>query len=75
MSLGRFLPNTRETAEEVKRRVWQQHGMLVVHPEKDALTWDAREFLKVIGRKLYGPRRVLEDETGLEAPEIRRPNE
>lgn len=55
--LSRFLPNTRETAEETKRRVWQQHGMLVVDPEKDQLPWDAREFLKSIGAKLYGPRR------------------
>ncbi len=54
--LSRFLPNTRETAEETKRRVWQQYGMLVVDPEKDQLTWDAREFLKSIGAKLYGPR-------------------
>ncbi len=58
--LGRYLPNTRETAEETKRRVWRDHGMLVVDPERDPLTWDAREFLKAIGARLYGPRRCAE---------------
>lgn len=57
MSLGRFLPNTRESAEEVKRRVWQQHGMLVVDVEKVPATWDVRQLLRQVGEKLYGPRR------------------
>lgn len=55
MSLGRFLPHTRETAEEVKRRVWQTEEMLVVDVKNAPLTWDAREYLKAIGNKLYGP--------------------
>ncbi len=42
MSLSRLLPNTRGPAEEVKRRVWQQHGMLVVDVEKVPTTWDSR---------------------------------
>lgn len=57
MSLGRFLPNTRETAEEVKARVWKEHGMLVVDVEKVPATWDVREMLKQLGERLYGQRR------------------
>lgn len=57
MTLSRFLPNTREPVETIKRRAWQNEGVLVVDPEKDNLSWDAREFLKTIGAKLYGPRR------------------
>lgn len=58
MSLNRFLPNTRETAEETKRRVWQQHGMLVVDVDKVQTSWDVRETLKSLGEKLYGRRKT-----------------
>lgn len=57
MSLSRYLPNTRETAEETKRRVWREHGIVVVDPDKDQLPWEDKEIVKMIGKKLYGPRR------------------
>lgn len=57
MSLGRFAPNTRETAPETKARVWREYGLLVVDVDKDQLSWDQREMLRVIGRKMFGPRR------------------
>lgn len=57
MSLGRYFPNTRETADETKRRVWRDHGMLVVNPDDLTEPWDVKLTLKQIGEKLYGPRR------------------
>jgi hypothetical protein len=57
MSLGRFAPNSRETAPETKARVWREYGLLVVDVDKDQLTWDQREMLRIIGRKMFGPRR------------------
>ena len=57
MSLGRFIPNSRETALETKGRAWREHNMLVINVESDQLTWDQREMLRVIGRKMFGPRR------------------
>lgn len=56
MSLARYLPNTRETAEETKRRAWREHGMLVVSIDHPNLTWDARELLQQLGNRLYGGR-------------------
>ncbi len=60
MSLGRFLPGTRETAEETKRRVWRQHGILVVDLEKIPVSWDDKELLIRIGTRLYGPKEGLQ---------------
>ncbi|MCK1577835.1 hypothetical protein [Bradyrhizobium sp. 174] len=57
MSLGKFAPNTRETAPETKQRVWKEYGVLVVDVDRDQLSWDQREMLRVIGRKMFGPRR------------------
>lgn len=57
MPFARYLPRTRETAEETKRRAWREYGVLVVDIEAAQLTWDAREYLNVIGAKLYGPRK------------------
>lgn len=54
MSLSRYLPHTRETAEETKRRVWKDHGMLVVAVTDPRLDWLQRETAKQIGRKIYG---------------------
>lgn len=42
MSLSRF-PEYRDTAEEIKARVWKDHGMLVVDVERVPATWDAGE--------------------------------
>lgn len=57
MSLARYLPHTRETADETKARAWREYGVLVVDVESAPLAWDNRELLKAIGEKLYGPRR------------------
>lgn len=57
MTLSRFLPRTRETAEETKQRAWREYGMLVVSVDDAPLSWDARAYLQQIGAKLYGPRR------------------
>ncbi|TAI67603.1 hypothetical protein [Bradyrhizobium sp. Leo170] len=57
MSFGRFAPNTRETPLETKVRVWREYGLLLVDVDKDQLTWDQREMLRAIGRKMFGPRR------------------
>ncbi|MCC7253829.1 hypothetical protein [Hyphomicrobium sp.] len=56
-ALARLLPRAREPAEETKQRAWREYGLLVVDVETANLTWDAREYLRVIGAKLYGPRR------------------
>lgn len=55
--MKRFLPNTRETAEETKRRAWSQYGILVVDIEKVPATWDVKMLLRQLGENLYGPRR------------------
>ena len=57
MSLGRFAPNTRETAPEIKDRAWREYGVLAVDIENDQLSWDEKELLRSIGRRMFGPRR------------------
>lgn len=52
-----YFPRTKESPEETKRRAWREYGMLVVNVDTDFLTWEAREYLKAIGAKLYGPRK------------------
>lgn len=54
MSLARYYPNTRETAEETKARAWRDYGMLVVSVDHPSLTWDVREALRQLGNRLYG---------------------
>lgn len=63
MSLSRYLPNTRDSAEEVKRRAWRDHGMLVVSADDPDLKWDTREMLKQLGDRKYGPRKGTRQET------------
>ena len=52
----RYLPNTRETADEIKRRVWHHEGILVVDVKNANLPWDMKEYLKAVGARLYGVR-------------------
>lgn len=56
MSLGRMLPNTRETPDETKGRVWRQHGYAVVELDDPRLPWDLREMLKRFMTRQYGER-------------------
>lgn len=57
MSLGRFAPNTRETPLETKQRVWREYGLLLLDVDNDTMTWDQREMVRAMGRKMFGPRR------------------
>ena len=57
MSLSRYLPHTRETAEETKKRAFREYGMLVASVDDPRLDWVQREMLKAVGAKLYGERR------------------
>lgn len=57
MALSRYLPHTRETAEETKRRAFREYGMLVASLDDPRLDWVQRETLKQVGAKLYGPGR------------------
>ncbi len=43
-------------ADAQKRRGWLALGILVVDPERDALSWPERALLRAIGERLYGPR-------------------
>lgn len=54
--LSRYLPNTRETAEETKRRVYREYGIAVIDIEKDQMPWEFREWLKWSSFR-YGGRR------------------
>lgn len=60
MSLARYLPNTRETPEETKRRVWRTAGMVVVNIDSDEMPWDMREWLKQWAARRFGPRRITD---------------
>ena len=57
MSLSRYLPQTRESAEETKKRAFREYGMLVAAVDDPRLDWVQRETLKQVGAKLYGPTR------------------
>lgn len=54
MTLSRYLPHTRESAEETKRRAFREYGMLVASVDDPRLDWVQRETLKQVGTKLYG---------------------
>ena len=43
--------------EEVKRRGWQQDGILVISDNDGRLNWPEREFITQIATKLYGNRK------------------
>lgn len=54
MSMQRFFPATRESAEEIKRRAFRYEGILVASVDDPRLDWVQRETLKQVGTKLYG---------------------
>jgi len=54
VSLQRYLPHTRESAEETKKRAFREYGMLVASVDDPRLDWVQRETLKQVGTKLYG---------------------
>ena len=49
-------PTTADEMDEMRRRAWLQQGVLAVRADDDRLTWDQRELVRQIGRKLYGGR-------------------
>ena len=57
MSLARYLPRTRETAEETKRRVYQLEGIAVINVDNDEMPWEFREWLRQWCNKRFGPRK------------------
>lgn len=56
MSLGRFAPNARETAEEKKEFYWRNHGYVAVSIDDPAMPWDLREQLQRFMTRRYGVR-------------------
>ena len=52
-----FNTGNRESLEEIKQRAWREHGMLVVDVDKDNLTAEQRETMRIVGRRRYGLRR------------------
>ena len=57
MSMARFLPNSRETAEETKARAFREYGIAVIDVERDQMPWEFREWLKQWAAKRFGARR------------------
>jgi len=49
--------------EREKSQGWRDHGILVVSVTDPRLTWDDRELVAQLGRKLYGTRSVREPVT------------
>ena len=49
--------------EREKSQGWRNHGILVVSVADPRLTWDDRELVAQLGRKLYGARSVREPVT------------
>lgn len=56
--LAKVLPSTRneEQLHDMRRRAWQEHGILVVSLANDRLDWVRREQAKQLGEFLYGKR-------------------
>lgn len=59
-NLAKFIP-TKIDNEEIKRRGWQDEGILVVNENDQRLAWMERDFVKQIATKLYGNRKKKED--------------
>ncbi len=55
---GIFNTGSRESVEEIKQRAWRENGMLVIDVDKDNLTAEQREILRMVGRRRYGLRRA-----------------
>lgn len=56
LSQVRYFPNTRETAEEIKRRVYHSEGIVVVKLD-DPMSWELRELLRRYADGRYGERK------------------
>ncbi len=59
-SLNRLSGRTPANEEEMhgmRRRAWQEQGVLSVSLSNSQLNWPEKEFLKQIGERLYGYRR------------------
>jgi len=59
-NLAKFIPSKIDS-EEIKRRGWQDEGILVVNENDQRLAWMERDFVKQIATKLYGNRKKKED--------------
>lgn len=51
--LGRYISTPRDP-ELIKRDGWREEGILVVDINDERLSQFQREFIKVLGEKLYG---------------------
>lgn len=54
--LSRFMPNTRETAQETQERVWRQHGYVAISIDGPQIPWDLREQLARFMTRRHGVR-------------------
>lgn len=58
MAQSRLFPKgyggTRPDPETVKREGWRTQGLLVIAANDDRLTWPERQFIQLIGDRLYG---------------------
>jgi hypothetical protein len=54
--LSRFMPHTRETAQETQERVWRQHGYVAISIDDPEMPWDLREMLKRFMTRRHGVR-------------------
>lgn len=54
--LGRLVPSVANDAEleQMKRRGWREENILVVRLDDDRLSEFQRDFIKLLGEKLYG---------------------
>lgn len=52
-ALERMMPQSMDV-EDVKRRAWQEEGILVIALDDEQLSWDERETLRQLGEKKHG---------------------
>lgn len=52
----RWFNNTRETEEETKKRVWIDHGWIVIKLDADKMNWTLRELLTQWATSRWGKR-------------------
>lgn len=54
----RWFNNTRETEEETKKRVWRDHGWIVIKLDADPMHWTLRELLTQWATGRWGKRQA-----------------
>jgi hypothetical protein len=54
----------RRSPEEIKREGWREHGVLVIDPNDERLSWPDRELVREIGERLYGRKQRREASNG-----------